>query len=382
MRNVRNKKPAKLSESAYEDALRAVVEAAEILPPTAAVRQTEEVFERPDGTRRSAEEIVRGFARKKIELIPQSDGTVMALDQGYIDDAGYRAKRQGTFQTNVSLLPRSPQASGFTAGNVNEWINDPVGRARFMPEEADPMAAVAAVRRAREIGLAEASGDRQAVFEANKRYDFTPEEVDYIASALLKSTRAGVVPLRSSVRTSGLQGRTDIVLNPATGERVIELNAPMKNQYYYDRSNMALGKWLEGGGTGFNDPSSNVIIPGAGYELEHDNPFSKSIDVMGPESVYFSDTPENTAGFLIQPENSEKAEMSPDDYYLQRRLHAKAADAGVELKGVIKAKDNQELTGEAALMAIMERDNRSTTRGKTDSAKQALNAELVKRALA
>lgn len=376
-RNIINRGGA--GSSTYEDSLRAIVEQAEILEPAAAVRQTEEVFERPDGSRRNAEEIVRGFARKNIELIPQADDTVIALDLGYINDAGYKAKRDGLFQTNVSLLPRSPQASGFTAGNVNEWINDPVARARFVPEEADPMSAVAAVRRAREMGLAEASGDRQAVFEANKRYDFTPEEIDFISSALLKNTPKGAAPLRSSVRTSGLQGRTNVVLDPTTGERVIKLNGPMRNQYYYDRSNMALGKWLEGGGTGFNEPSSNVIIPGMGYELEHDNPFSKSIDVLKSKSGYYSDTPENTAGFLNQPENSEKAEMDPTDYFYQRRLHAIAADAGIDLNGVIKAKNNQELSGEEALMEIMERDNRSIYKKGTDDIKNEINKELVKR---
>ena len=339
----------------YEDSLRATVEAMGILSPSASVRQTEEIFENPDGTRRSVEGIKKGFARKDIKIVDTPEGPV-AYDNGYINDAGPRAAKQGVFQPDISKLPPITGTSIHvpeTAGNVGQWISDPVARARFIPEEVNLDNATPAVARAYAIGKAEASGDRQAVFDANKRYNFTDEEVNTLGGDLL----IGQTPLYSQVRMQGLGGRDKVVVDPATGELVADKPGPMRNQYYRDRANMGLRRYFEGGGTSFGDGRSNVVIPGFNYQLEHDSPFSKSIDVLGVgNSDYYSDSYDNTAGYYERYENAEKGEVDPTDYYRMRRLHALAADEGVDLGGIAKADSGEVLTGEGALRYILERD--------------------------
>jgi hypothetical protein len=361
----RNKEGIRLAggvgSSEYEDSLRAIVEKLGILTPSQSVRQTEEIFENPDGSRRSIEGIKQGFAQKEIELVETPTG-IEAIDKGYINNAGTRAAKQGIFQPDISLLAQ-PQGTSIhvpeTAGNVQEWIADPVARARFIPEEVDLNNATPAVMRARAIGMAEASGDRQAVFEANKRYPFSKQEVNQLAGDLLIKGQ----PLRSQVRMQGLGGRDRDVLDPATGQRVYEKSGPMKQAYYVDRANMGLGRWLESGATSFGDGRSNVVVPGFNYQLEHDRPFSKSIDAKPNSSTYYSDTLDNTAGYYERYENAEKGEVDPTDYYNMRRLHALAADEGVNLSGIAKADSGEELRGRESLNYILNRDNPSVIRG-------------------
>ena len=374
----------------YLDSLRSAVEELGVLSPAQSVRQTEEIFENPDGTRRSVEGIKRGYARKDVQIVNTQNGPVI-YDNGYINDAGPRAAKQGIFQPDISKLSSITGTSiqvPETAGNVESWINDPVARARFIPEEVDLSVATPAVVRAYQIGNAEASGDRQAVFDANQRYSFTDEEIDTLGGDLL----IGKVPLRSQVRIQGLGGRDKIVVNPATGELVAEMTGPMRNQYYRDRANIGLSRYFGGGGTGFGDGRSNVVIPGFNYQLEHDRPFSGSIDVLGLEkSDYFSDTADNTAGYYERYENAEKGEVGPTDYYRMRRLHALAADEGLKLSGIAKADGGEVLTGESALKYILERDNPSVIKGdrRRKNAQDTLlperelqNRRLVEQALA
>ena len=350
-----------VGSSEYEDSLRAIVEKLGILTPAQSVRQTEEIFQNPDGSRRSVEGIKQGFAQKDIELVETPNG-IEAIDKGYINNARSTALKHGIFQPDISLLAQ-PQGTAIhvpeTAGNVQEWISDPVARARFIPEEVDLNNATPAVMRAQAIGIAEASGDRQAVFDANKRFDFTPEEINQLGGDLLIKGQ----PLRSQVRMQGLGGREKDVLDPSTGKPVYQKSGPMRQAYYVDRANMGIGRWLEGGGTGFGDGRSNVVIPGNNYQLEHDRAFSKSIDADPNNSTYYSDTLDNTAGYYERYENAEKGEVAPTDYYNMRRLHALAADEGVNLYGIAKSDSGEELTGKDSLNFILNRDNPSVIRG-------------------
>jgi len=353
------------NSASYQDSIRDTVEKLGILEPASSVRQTEEIFENPDGSRRSVDGIVRGFGSRDIEIIDTPSGKV-AVDHGFKSDAApnSRAAKAGIEQAELSNLAQvrgTPIDIRETAGNVDDWINDPVARARYFPEDVDLTTATPAETRARAIGMAEASGDREAVIAANKRYSFSDEEASALASRLLIKGK----PLRQQVRLQGLpDDRRKLVIDPATGRQVSTYPKAAQQQYFFNRGDSGVHTWLEGGGTGWGDGRSNIAVPGNEYQLEHYYPFSGSIDAVGPTgSNYYSDELDNIVGYYERHENAEKAEIDPTDYYRTKRLHAKAKDMGINLTGVAKQSEGEILSGLELLNYIVERDNPSTIRG-------------------
>ena len=358
----------------YQDLLRAAVEKAGIITSDRArMPQTEEVFE-AGGERRSVQGIIKGFADRDVEIV---DGIIN--DKGYVNDAGPRAAKQGIFQANIDKI-QSPTKN--TKGWVRQatvdsqkWQDDPVISARFAPEQVPATETRGDVLRAKKIGEAELTNDRAAVFEANKRYSISKEEAEILGANLL----IGKTPLNAKVRDQGLGNeRMELVVDPATGRKISTYNPAGRLQYLYNRGNRAIGRWAEQGGTSFGDGRSDIAIPRQDNQLEHDRPFSGSID-NNPSSSYYSDTNENIAGMLERYENSEKNDIAAEDYNDMRRLHYYAGQLGLNLNGIKKG------TGRAAGQAILNRDNPGSVtagRGKARATTEyqervAMNQELL-----
>ena len=334
-----------LGDGNYQDLLRAAVDKLGIIKSERArMPQTEEVFE-AGGNRRSVEGIIKGFAERDVDI---TDGVIK--DKGYINDAGPRAAAQGIFQANLNKI-KSP--TKHTAGWIRQstvdskkWQDDPVISARFAPEQVLDTETRADVLRAKKIGEAEKTNDRAKVAEANKRYTISDEESAILGANLL----IGKTPLNAKVRDQGLGSpRKEQLIDPDTSKLVISYGPAGALQYLKIRGDRAIKKWAEQGGTSFGDGRSDIAIPGFNNQLEHDRPFSQSIDAGGTE--YYSDTNENLAGMLERYENSEKNDIMPEDYYDMRRLHYIAEQMGLTLNGIKK------MSGRAAGQAILDRDN-------------------------
>lgn len=330
----------------YADMLRAAVGELGILSERQSIPQTEQIFE-TGGERRSVAGIVKGFAPRDVSIV---DGIV--VDNGYVSAAGPRAAKQGIFQADISHIPiptkHTPGWVRQSTADHAAWQNDPVISARFAPEQVPATETRADVLRAMGIGEAERTNDRAAVFEANKRYDFTPEE----ATALGQNLLIGQTPLYGKVQNQGLGGeRNEGLIDPATGRRVADYSKEGRLQYMHDRGDRAIHKWLEQGATSFGDGRSDIAIPGFNNQLEHDRPFSGSIDAGVAGSQYLSDTDSNLAGMLERYENAEKNDIAPEDYNDQRRLIYLAGQEGLPLYGIKKGQ------GRAAGQLILDRDN-------------------------
>ena len=363
-----------IGDGNYQDLLRAAVHKAGIInSDRARMPQTEEVFE-AGGERRSVQGIIKGFAERDVEIV---DGIIN--DKGYINDAGPRAAKQGIFQADINKI-QSPTKN--TKGWVRQatadsekWQDDPVISARFAPEQVPATETRGSVLRAKKIGEAEQTNNRADVFEANKRYTITKEESEILGANLL----IGKTPLNAKVRDQGLGNeRMELVIDPATGRKISTYSPEGRLQYLYDRGNRAIGRWAEQGGTSFGDGKSDIAIPRQDNQLEHDRPFSGSID-NDKDSGYYSDADENIAGMLERYENSEKNDIAAEDYYDMRRLHYLAGQMGLTLNGIKKG------TGRAAGQAILDRDNPGSVtagRGKNRATTEypervALNEQLL-----
>lgn len=334
-----------LGDGNYQDLLRAAVDKLGIIKSERArMPQTEEVFE-AGGNRRSVEGIIKGFAERDVDI---TDGVIK--DKGYVNDAGPRAAAQGIFQANLDKI-KSPtkHTAGWTRQSTvdsKKWQDDPVISARFAPEQVLDTETRADVLRAKKIGEAEKTNDRAKVAEANKRYTISDEESAILGANLL----IGQTPLNAKVREQGLgPPRKEQLIDPDTSKLVISYGPAGALQYLKIRGDRAIKKWAEQGGTSFGDGRSDIAIPGFNNQLEHDRPFSQSIDAGGTE--YYSDTNENLAGMLERYENSEKNDIMPEDYYDMRRLHYIAEQMGLTLNGIKK------MSGRAAGQAILDRDN-------------------------
>ena len=138
--------------------------------------------------------------------------------------------------------------------DVDRWAGDQAAAA-FVDPNAIPVDAAPNLVRAAAMGRAASTGDGLAMLEANKRYDISDEYRD----EFLKLAKIGGGGFGSSIRRSGLDdGRAEVVIDPATGQRVVDLPGNGEKEFYANRVNELATAWLQGGGRGLNDVYDDI----------------------------------------------------------------------------------------------------------------------------
>ena len=308
----------------YQDVLRSYVDAEGMFTPRQSVTASGEVFEDAvTGELVSPLQLAESLAG--VEIDPETGAVA-----GYRNAATARDQAKGKYLADISVnKPSDKKAASLRIKDVNQWAGDQAARAFFDPGSVDVTASPSLLRAAL-MGRAASTGDGAAMIEANKVYDITPEYRD----EFLKIAKIGNAGFGSSIRKSGLdEGRALEVIDPATGQRVVDLGGRGEKEFYEERINDLTDVWLQGGGRGLNDLHDDIAIPGNEYQMEHNNAFSQSNHLAGAE------TPENRVGFYRRYVNSEKGDMDTQEYYQQGRLALLANDQGINISGVNKGPD-------------------------------------------
>ncbi len=326
---------AELKESdpnRYHDTLKALVDLEpDLLSDRQKILASPEVFEDSiTGERKTnVEDIARSMAGM---LVSPSTGQPL----GYRNSETSRNILKGKYKAEIGIP--NPAASGLGAPymrvkNVDRWAGDAAAAAFVDPQSIDLVNAPTKLKRAAAMGKAASTGDGRAMLAANKRYEFTDEEVDQF----LKLTTINGAGSASSVKTSGLdEGRKLEVIDPVTLKKVIDLDADSQKAFYRERSRNLIGDWLKSGGRALNDLDDELSIPGNAYQMEHNSPFSQS------NALALAETPDNRVGFYERHVNSEKGDIETSQYYRMQRLAYLANQAGIPISGLKKGTSTED----------------------------------------
>lgn len=325
----------------YQDVLARLVEKADIYEtPGQALTASAEVFEDAvTGDLVSPEQLVKSLAQIPLTETPES----VVIGFGYNNAAAPSHIVKGKYKgdINVNKSPHSANVPAMRVKDVERWAADQLARAFVDPNSVSANEAIN-LQRAAAMGRAASTGNGAAMIAANKRYDISDEYVD----EFLKYAKIGDAGFESAIRKSGLQGREEEVIDPVTGKKVVELEPAEEKAFYHNRALNLTKSWLQSGGRGLNNLRDEIGIPGEEYQMEHNYPFSQS------NASGFAETPDNRVGFLRRYVNSEKNDIDPRQYYQQQRLAYLANQQGIDVTGVLKGQDNQEV-----LESILEKAN-------------------------
>ena len=354
----------------YTDALRALVDETDILTDRQRVPASEEIFEDSAGERKSVKGILQSLAGRNLDVL----GDRIA-DGGYLNSAKPRAAARGEFHAELDNNPAVMKSGGVPkrVKDVSKWQDDAAMAAYLDPDNADP-GTNAKLLRAIEMGLAASRGDREAVIAAQKRYDFSPEEVEeFLAGARIGGSKFG-----SSIRKQGLgEGREAELIHPVTGQKV--KGSPEEDAFYDARERQLARTWLEGGGTSFLDPGSDLAIPGFHNQMEHDIAFSR----LNPEGL--AEVESNRPGFYERYLNSEKNDIDPTEYYQMQRLAYLAGQEGIPISGVVKGPSAREsletMISEANPVQVVGDRRKKNYTVEDYPERAAINESLVTRAM-
>lgn len=319
----------KLQEAGiYNETLRNIVEELGILPDRATTRDSHFVLQDIEGNQRTAEEIIRRLQTQEIGLTTNSDGSIIANVGDFRNDARSNSAKKGIVEVDIKNLVRPNKNMKGWSPQTMSGVNgaDAVHRARFLPDQ-ELVLNNEDTQRAQRIGLAEATGDLQLIHEANTMYDFPMEVAQEIGRRVL----IGNQTLRDFVKNKGIavKGRFENVIDPVTKLRLGEMDKDQRDKFLNDRGDNLVKRWLDTGMRSIGDGRAEVHVPGFHSQMEHQNPFSKSIDVLGDKSTYLSDSIENQIGFLERYENAEKNDLNTEDYHAARRAKLLAENAGI-----------------------------------------------------
>ena len=312
----------------YNETLRNIVDQMDILGPRAKAKDSHFTFQTLEGEQRTPEEIVRRLQPQELNINHNGDGDVLVNVGDFVNNARPAAMKRGETEVDIKDMIRPnktmPGWSPQTMGGISN--TDKIHRARFLPETV-PADATGNVARARNIGMAEASGDLQQIYDANTMYDFSYADAEQVGDKLL----IGNSTLNNFLAQKGLPNeRLELVVDPASGKRVKELSSAEQKAYFRNRGVEGTRRWMNMGGRSVGDGNSEVHVPGFHAQMEHQNPFSGSIDALGTgKSDYYSDTEYNKAGSLERYENAEKNDIDTQDYHRSRRAQMIALDSGL-----------------------------------------------------
>lgn len=329
------------------------------------------------------EDSVTGERKANVEDIARSmAGMVVSPSTGH--PLGYRNSAtpnnilRGQYKADI----KGPNPAASTLGapymrvkDVERWAGDAAAAAFVDPGSVDLSNAPTKLKKAAAMGKAASTGEGREMLAANKRYDFTDEEVDQFFK-LATINRQG---LSSFVKDSGLdEGRKEIVIDPITLQKVVDLGDESQKTFYKERSHNLIKDWLQSGGRALNDLDNELAIPGNAYQMEHNSPFSVS------NSSGRAETPDNRVGFYERHVNSEKGDIETSQYYRMQRLAYLANKAGIPVT-VKKGNSTEESLNKmitAANPPVVHGDRRR--RGAVDThypERLQLNNDLIQQAL-
>ena len=315
-----------MEEGKYNETLRNIVEKLGILGPRANAKDSHFVFQTIDGDQRTPDEIVQRLQRQELDVYDNGDDGIHVVVGGFTNDARPRSLKKGIVEVDIKNMERPntsmPGWSPQTMGGVNK--DDKVHRARFIPEE--PLTEKNEnLTRAQRIGSAEATGDLKQIYDANTMYDFSFKDAEAVGDRVL----IGNETLNNFLAKKGLtEDRLDKVVDPATGTRILDLPKDQQKAYFRKRGIEGTQRWMNMGGRSVGDGYSEVHVPGFHAQMEHQRPFSGSIDVIGDKSDYYSDNKYNQAGSLERYENAENNDIDTVDYHRARRANIMSMDKG------------------------------------------------------
>jgi len=315
-----------IEEGTYNETLRNIVEEMGILGPRASAKDSHFIFQTIDGDQRTPDQIVNRLRRQNLDIIDNGKNGIEVNVGDFINDARPRSAKKGIVEVDIKDMIRPntsmPGWTPQTMGGVNN--QDSVHRARFLPEE--PLAEKSEnLIRAQRIGQAEATGDLKKIYDANTMYDFSFEDAESVGDRVL----IGNQTLNNFLAKKGItEDRLQQIVDPATGIRILDLPKDQQKAYWRKRGIEGTQRWMNMGGRSVGDGYSEVHVPGFHAQMEHQNPFSGSIDVIGDKSDYYSDTKFNQAGSLERYENAEKNDIDTVDYHRARRANIMSMDAG------------------------------------------------------
>ena len=315
-----------MKEGKYNETLRNIVEELGILGPRASAKDSHFIFQTIDGDQRTPDEIVQRLQRQELDIYDNGDDGIDVVVGEFANDARPRSKKKGIVEVDIKDMIRPntsmPGWSPQTMAGIDN--TDKVHRARFIPEEA-LTEKNENLTRAQRIGQAEATGDLKAIYDANTMYDFSFEDAEAVGDRVL----IGNETLNNFLAKKGLtDDRLDKVVDPATGTRVLDLPKDQQKAYFRKRGIEGTQRWMNMGGRSVGDGYSEVHVPGFHAQMEHQRPFSGSIDVLGNKSDYYSDNKYNQAGSLERYENAEKNDIYTVDYHRARRANIMSMDKG------------------------------------------------------
>ena len=317
-------------EGIYNETLRNLVEEMGILSPRAAARDSHFVFQTRQGTQRTPDEIVQRLQRQDFEIGPETADGINVKLGALVDDARPNSKKKGVIEADIKDMVRPNKSmDGWTPqtmGGVNPA--DPVHRARFLPDEGLQVVNQD-TRRAQQIGFAEATGDLEKMYDANTMYDYSLADAEEVGNRVLVGNKT----LANFMATKGVEGeRAEKLLDPLTGRKVKDMSKEDRKDFFRQRGISQVQRWMNMGGRSIGDGRSEIHVPGFHAQMEHQNKFTGSKDVLGVKgSDYFSDDVLNRAGSLERYENAEKNDIDTVDYHRARRGALLGKDRGLTL---------------------------------------------------
>lgn len=313
----------------YNETIRNLVDQLDILGPRAKSKDSRFVFQTKDGDQRTADEIIRRLQPQELSVQQGEDGQIMIDVGDFVNNARPAAKRRGDIEVDIKNMPRpNKKTSAWTPQTMDGLDpNNLMHKSRFTPEVLEGLDFKNPnVKRGLAIGRAEASGDNQRIHEANTMYDFSYEDAEKVGDTLM----IGGTTLNNFLQLKGVSGeRLDNLLDPATGIKYVDMNSADQAAYRRKRGVEGTRRWMNMGGRSVGDAGTEIVVPGFHAQMEHQKPFTGSIDVLGPDnSTYFSDDKYNQAGYLERYENAEKNDLDTVDYHRMRRANMLSLQQG------------------------------------------------------
>jgi len=313
----------------YNETVRNLVEQLDILGPRAKAKDSRFTFQTYEGEQRPVEEIARRLQRQELSVKQNENGEFLIDVGDFINDARSDSLKRGKTEVNIKDMARPNKKTSAWTPQTMEGLNpnDLMHVGRFTPEKLggtdfeNPN-----VKRAIAIGEAEATGDNKRIYEANTMYDFSYEDAEKLGDTIL----IGNQTLNNFLSLKGVSGeRLDSLLDPSSGIRYKDMSKQEQTAFRRKRGVESTQRWMNMGGRSVGDGGTEVVVPGFHAQMEHQKPFTGSIDVLGVDnSTYFSDDKYNRAGYLERYENAEKNDIDTVDYHRMRRANMLSKQMG------------------------------------------------------
>jgi len=313
----------------YNETVRNLVEQLDILGPRAKAKDSRFTFQTLEGEQRTPAEIARRLQRQELSVQQNENGETLIDIGGFLNDARPASLKKGKTEVDIKDMARPNKKTSAWTPQTMKGLNpnDLMHIGRFTPEKLggtdfeNPN-----VKRAIAIGEAEAVGDNQRIHEANTMYDFSYSDAEEVGDTIL----IGNQTLNNFLALKGVDGeRLDSLLDPSTGMRYKDMSKQEQTAYRRKRGVEGTQRWMNMGGRSVGDGGTEVVVPGFHAQMEHQKPFTGSIDVLGADnSSYYSDDKYNQAGYLERYENAEKNDIDTVDYHRMRRANMLSKQMG------------------------------------------------------